>query len=76
MNDKQITNLAFDADKRWQELKYPQAFVMKYPGYLFPFAVVAREHKHLDDCWSLQIFTENGEFVTNIATAILQSDRR
>jgi len=75
MDDEAKTKLAFDSDKRWQELKYPQAFVMNKPGWLFPFAVVAREGQREGD-YSLLIFTESGEFVTNIATAMLQSDRR
>jgi len=74
MDDKQKTDLAFEADTRWNALKNPPAFILRPTGMLWVFAVVAKEVRK--DHWSLIIFDEEGVFVTNIATAILESNKR
>lgn len=72
--EKHNSELAFGADKRWQELKNPQAFVFMPDGVLWPYAVVAREGRNEGD-YSLLIFSAEGKFITNIATAILESNK-
>lgn len=59
MTEKQMTNLAYDAAKRFYELNKPVAF-----GFRRRYAVVVRKY---DLYYNLCIFNENGKLITNIA---------